>query len=1663
MSPIYIYLSEGLKNRHFLFILLFILASAGRSFAQTPGLIFEPATGSGVLVLDPNGDGYISSTNSGWVPYTPPAAAIDQTASEIPFVPMSFPSTEPTSDLGPGPNCSFTDFVDSGNEDPAMYFFDGTNFIFRFRLGGAAPNSKGYSVLIDTDQKFGSSGANADPNYVSGNPGFEIEINLQTNFGVYVYNVDGQASSQALIPTASYTGHTNYQKSIAASLNCNNPDYFYDFYIPFSDLSALGVTAATPLRMVITTQMNPHGALGNNALSDLGGVNDAQCGYSFEGCVTGIIDNYTPTCLTCGAALDRTACPTIGGNIAAGATAVSGSSSEANGTIIYIYKNANATPVCTTSVSSGLWTCSGISPLSAGDTIRATALATGKGISYNTCNATVVAATCTTPLTGTGITLNTKGVCGAAGAAIAGATIRLYNASGTLINTGTYTAAVDGSFQWKCNSSNSNCNSGAGCLSNGGYQITQQSGANCESAPIWICLGSPGASSTPTITPNPIPLNTTSVSGTSGASAAVQVFSNGTLIGSTTASAGGTWTLSGLNLNIAGAIITAKAVESGKCVSAASVNDTVKAQTTPPFILGSYCTTTTISTVNGSSSEAAGTIIQVYVNGVATGTTTTVSSSGLWVKTGLSIAIGSTITAKATATGKIQSAASNAVTVFTATTDATLAVSGTIMEGDTSISGTATTGNTVKVYIDEYLLGSVVASGGSWTLSGLSSLDVYAGGNVYATSTNGALCESAASAIKIVQCNLPVVSLSVSPDSTGICSGSYVANISITNSESGVIYQLYNTSVATGVSKLGTGNDLTISSGTLTGSTEITIKATKISPVTCEVTLTETVVTTVHQNPDSSQTVSDTSLCSGNAAPIHISTSQSGVNYYLRDNSDNTLVSGPVSGTGSAISFTVSPLVTTTYNVFGQNVTTGCNSVIDDLSVVTISGAAPVLISSTPDTICNSGSAILSAAFNSGVLSWYDVLTGGLSLGNGASFITPSISNTTTYYVDATLSGCTSARTEVTATVSYSSNSSLSEVVCDEFILNGITYTSSGIFSQTLINTVGCDSLITLTLTINNSDTSISATACDSITFNGQTYTSSGIYTQTLTNEVGCDSVITLNLTINNSTTSNLTETACDEFTLNGQTYTSSGIYTQTLTNGAGCDSVITLNLTINNSTTSSLTETACDEFTLNSQTYTSSGIYTQTLTNGAGCDSVITLNLTINNSTTSNVTETACDEFTLNSQTYTSSGIYTQTLTNGAGCDSVITLNLTINNSTTSNLTETACDEFTLNGQTYTSSGIYTQTLTNEAGCDSTITLNLTIGGISGSTITATACDSFTLNSQTYLTSGTYSQTIPLGVGCDSVITLNLTINISPVVTVFSTNTICGMDNGSANASVLSGTSPYSYLWDNGETDSAITNLSPGIYSVNITDNAGCFTVATTDILSSSVIQPVTIYSDNSVMCHGDSTKICAPAGYVSYLWNTGQTDSCIYANIAGNYFVNATDSNSCIASSNRLPISFYPYIPISIAANGNIITTYNSGTYQWYLNDNVIPGATSDVYVALQSGDYILVVTDTSGCISTSFPVTIAATDIPQLNWDEIIHVFPNPFNMNLEIFISEFDSEHQLSATIFDITGRKLFEQQLISPLTNLNVSAFSSGVYILKLETDNYAVCRRLVKK
>ena len=216
----------------------------------------------------------------------------------------------------------------------------------------------------------------------------------------------------------------------------------------------------------------------------------------------------------------------------------------------------------------------------------------------------------------------------------------------------------------------------------------------------------------------------------------------------------------------------------------------------------------------------------------------------------------------------------------------------------------------------------------------------------------------------------------------------------------------------------------------------------------------------------------------------------------------------------------------------------------------------------------------------------------------------------------------------------------------------------------------GNDSTITVVISIPDLRTthSFSENVCDTYTApDGQVYTESNPnITAIIPNAAGCDSIISIDLTVKHSTTHSFSETVCNSYTApDGQVYTESGIKMATIPNSIGCDSIISINLTVNHSTTHSFSETVCDSYTApDGQVYTESGIKTAIIPNAIGCDSIITINLTVNHSTSNAIVETACESYTApDGQIYTESNPnITAIIPNAVGCDSIISIDLTVN-----------------------------------------------------------------------------------------------------------------------------------------------------------------------------------------------------------------------------------------------------------------------------------------------------------------------------------------------------------------------------------------------------------------
>jgi hypothetical protein len=446
------------------------------------------------------------------------------------------------------------------------------------------------------------------------------------------------------------------------------------------------------------------------------------------------------------------------------------------------------------------------------------------------------------------------------------------------------------------------------------------------------------------------------------------------------------------------------------------------------------------------------------------------------------------------------------------------------------------------------------------------------------------------------------------------------------------------------------------------------------------------------------------------------------------------------------------------------------------------------------------------------------------------------------------------------------------KIACGSYSwIDGLTYTSSTQDQTfTIPNALGCDSIITLNLTVHPIDSIIEAVVeCDVYNWNSLSLTQSGSYVSKGKNQYGCDSTFTLNLTIHNATNNIEQKYACDSIIWNGTTYDNSGIHTYTTTNIYGCDSTETLNLTIYPSSQSNINFTTCEAYTWNGQTFAQSGIYTYPTTNIYGCDSIATLNLTIHPTITETIQETQCDAYIWNGITFMESGSYDYQTLSVLNCDSIATLALTIHPSSQEAISYSSCDPYLWNGTIYTESGTYTYQTQNIFGCDSTTTLYLTIHPNSNNTTTQTACDTYTWSGTTYDQSGTYFTTSTNVFGCDSISTLNLTIH--PTQNISTTETACA-----------------SFLWQGAEYSQS------GIYTYQTQTVFGCDSTITLDL----TIHPASTTDIATTACDSlvyQGQTITESGTYTFDLQSTNGCDSTINLNITISADRNENKQSAC------------------------------------------------------------------------------------------------------------------------------------------------------------------------
>jgi hypothetical protein len=513
--------------------------------------------------------------------------------------------------------------------------------------------------------------------------------------------------------------------------------------------------------------------------------------------------------------------------------------------------------------------------------------------------------------------------------------------------------------------------------------------------------------------------------------------------------------------------------------------------------------------------------------------------------------------------------------------------------------------------------------------------------------------------------------------------------------------------------------------------------------------------------------------------------------------------------------------------------------------------------------------------------------------GHTYSFNGQQLSSSGTYTAHLTArNGCDSTVTLVLQVGAFVTNN-INAAVCSgsSYNFNGRQITAAGTYKDTLTAQGGCDSIVTLQLSVTQPATgNIQAGICSggSYSFNGRQLTTAGNYNDTLTGANGCDSILTLTLQVSSFLTTSLIDTICQgtSYNFNGQSLSATGTYIDTLTAQGGCDSIVTLNLTVSHTASSTINATICvgSTYLFNGVQIGATGTYFEALSGLHGCDSIVTLNLVVNSFITNTTNANIClgSSYNFYGRHLTATGAYSDTLSAQGGCDSILVLNLTVNPGISHNVTVVICPNgsYNFNGRHLTSPGTYRDTLTNHSGCDSMVVLQLDTSSVLFSSVRATFCNGsyYNFNGDTLTAAGEFTDTLSAAAGCDSIVTL--TLSVLPTYNIVLNRTICSGDTFSfAGHAITTG----------------------GTYSDSLTTRNGCDSLVTLNLVVNT--PPAITWPQPDTICNNnDSTHVplAAPSPIGGALTGNGVHGLVLTVNGSGNYPVTYTytDSGGCITS---------------------------------------------------------------------------------------------------------------------------------------------------------------------
>ena len=355
----------------------------------------------------------------------------------------------------------------------------------------------------------------------------------------------------------------------------------------------------------------------------------------------------------------------------------------------------------------------------------------------------------------------------------------------------------------------------------------------------------------------------------------------------------------------------------------------------------------------------------------------------------------------------------------------------------------------------------------------------------------------------------------------------------------------------------------------------------------------------------------------------------------------------------------------------------------------------------------------------------------------------------------------------------------------DPFMWHGRNFAASGLYYDSLSSRFGCDSVYALRLTVHPAylmEDSVGICQGEAHVWRGKPYTTSGVYTDSLLTIHGCDSIYRLVLQVHpvffHSDTVEIGKGAVH--TWRGKPYTTTGVYTDSLKTMHGCDSIYRLVLTVYPVYLFTDTMEICHGGTCmwRGRQHTDAGVYFDSLQTVNGYDSIFRLVLRVYPVYQFADKVEICKGavYQWRGKQYMASGVYYDSLKTMHGCDSVYRLALTVYPvyHVTEKVDICQGERHIWRGRSYMVSGLYSDSLKTIHGCDSVFQLQLNVHPVYRFADTVGICQGAVYNwrGKVCHIAGVYTDSLKTIHGCDSL--FRLVLQVHPVCQFTDSVEIC-------------------------------------------------------------------------------------------------------------------------------------------------------------------------------------------------------------------------------------------------------------------------------------------------